>query len=72
MQAVRPTIPWREIAKLRDLLAHHYYRVDAQVIRRTVEAPLEQLTGAVAELLAMDQPGDVDLVGLADLYGQAS
>jgi hypothetical protein len=23
-----PQIPWREIARLRDLLAHHYYRVD--------------------------------------------
>jgi uncharacterized protein with HEPN domain len=52
--ALQPDVPWREIARLRDLLAHHYYRVDAQVIRRTVEAPLDQLTGAVAELLAMD------------------
>ena len=47
-----PQVPWREIAKLRDLLAHHYYRVDAQVIRRTVEAPMEQLTDAVANLIA--------------------
>ena len=52
--ALQPDVPWREIARLRDLLAHHYYRVDAQVIRRTVEAPLDQLTAAVAELLAMD------------------
>jgi len=50
--ASHPQVPWREIAKLRDLLAHHYYRVDAQVIRRTVEAPMEQLTDAVANLIA--------------------
>ena len=50
--ASQPQVPWREIAKLRDLLAHHYYRVDAQVIRRTVEAPMEQLTDAVANLIA--------------------
>lgn len=48
---LQPQVPWREIAKLRDLLAHHYYRVDAQVIRRTVEAPMEQLTDAVAKLI---------------------
>jgi uncharacterized protein with HEPN domain len=56
--ASRPGVPWREIARLRDLLAHHYYRVDAQVIRRTVEAPLDQLTAAVAELLAVRANGD--------------
>ena len=32
-------------ARLRDLLAHHYYRVDALVIRRTVETPLSELRG---------------------------
>lgn len=48
--ALQPQVPWREIAKLRELLAHHYYRVDAQVIRRTVEAPMQQLIDAVANL----------------------
>jgi uncharacterized protein with HEPN domain len=56
--AQEPDVPWREIARLRDLLAHHYYRVDAHVIRRTVEMPLDQLTKAVRELLAMDQAPD--------------
>ena len=56
--ALQPEVPWREIARLRDLLAHHYYRVDAGVIRRTVEAPMDQLTAAVAELLARDQMTD--------------
>ena len=58
--ALQPNVPWREIARLRDLLAHHYYRVDAHVIRRTVEAPLEQLAVAVGELLAIDQPSPDD------------
>ena len=47
--ASQPQVPWRR--KLRDLLAHHYYRVDAEVIRRTVEAPMEQLRDAVAQLI---------------------
>jgi len=49
--ASQPKVPWSEIAKLRDLLAHHYYRVDAQIIRRTVYAPMEQLRDAVAQLI---------------------
>jgi uncharacterized protein with HEPN domain len=35
-----PQVPWGEVARLRDLLAHHYYRVDPQIIRHTVDAPL--------------------------------
>jgi uncharacterized protein with HEPN domain len=58
MLALQQDVPWREIARLRDLLAHHYYRVDAQVIRRTVEAPLDQLTAAVGQILAMDEVTD--------------
>jgi uncharacterized protein with HEPN domain len=53
--ARQPQVPWREIARLRDLLAHHYYRVDAQVIRRTVEAPLDELRNAVTHLMAEAQ-----------------
>jgi len=61
--ARRPLVPWREVARLRDLLAHHYYRVDAQIIRRTVEAPLRELSEAAAQLLAeehsqADKPGE--------------
>ena len=58
--ALQPNVPWREISRLRDLLAHHYYRVDAHLIRQTVEAPLDQLAAAVAELLAIDQPNPDD------------
>lgn len=58
--ALQPQVPWREIAKLRDLLAHHYYRVDAQVIRRTVEAPMEQLRSAVVKLIAADARSPAD------------
>jgi uncharacterized protein with HEPN domain len=50
--ARQPQVPWREIVRLRDLLAHHYYRVDALIIRRTVESPLAELQDAVARLLA--------------------
>jgi uncharacterized protein with HEPN domain len=48
---LEPTVPWREVARLRDLLAHHYYRVDPQIIRRTVDAPLRELQAAARRLL---------------------
>jgi uncharacterized protein with HEPN domain len=46
-----PTVPWREVSRLRDLLAHHCYRVDPQIIRRTVDSPLQDLQGAAQRLL---------------------
>ena len=41
-------------------LAHHYYRVDARVIRRTVEAPMDQLRDAAAKLIAADAGSPAD------------
>jgi uncharacterized protein with HEPN domain len=49
--SLEPKVPWREISRLRDLLAHHYYRVDPQIIRRTVDAPLRDLQTATQRLL---------------------
>jgi uncharacterized protein with HEPN domain len=60
MLALQPNVPWQEIARLRDLLAHHYYRVDAGIIRRTVEAPLDELVAAVGTILAMENESTDD------------
>ena len=57
-----PKVPWREVARLRDLLAHHYHRVDPQIIRRTVDAPLQDLQVAAGRLL--QRPADV--IGAAE------
>ena len=46
-----PNVPWSEIARLRDLIANHYYRVDPQIIRRTVDAPLRDLQVAAGRLM---------------------
>jgi len=48
-----PEMPWREVARLRDLLAHHYYRVDPQIIRRTVDTPLRDIQAAARRLLEL-------------------
>ena len=49
-KARRPEIPWREIAGLRDLLAHEYYQIEIGVIDDIVARDLAPLALAVAAL----------------------
>ncbi len=49
-RALRPKIPWRQIAGLRDLLAHEYFRIDMAEITKIIERDLAPLEQAVAAL----------------------
>ena len=49
-KARQPDIPWREIAGLRDLLAHEYYQIEIDVIDDIVARDLGPLAAAVAKL----------------------
>lgn len=49
-RARRADIPWRQIAGLRDLLTHEYFRVDMREIAKIVERDLGPLSDAVATL----------------------
>ncbi len=44
------SIPWSDIAGMRDLLAHEYFRVDPTIVERTVRKDLPALNRAVARL----------------------
>jgi uncharacterized protein with HEPN domain len=44
------SIRWSDIAGMRDLLAHEYFRVDAAIVERTVRRDLPALDRAVARL----------------------
>jgi uncharacterized protein with HEPN domain len=43
-------VPWRQIARLRDVLAHHYYRVDSSIVDLTVTRPLQVLGEVVGSV----------------------
>jgi uncharacterized protein with HEPN domain len=46
-----PEIPWSDIAGLRDLIAHEYFRIDIHRVLEIVERDLPPLEHAVDELL---------------------
>ncbi len=51
-RAKHPTVPWKSIAGLRDLLAHEYFRTDDRILWNVIEKELDPLKEAVLALLA--------------------
>jgi uncharacterized protein with HEPN domain len=47
-----PDVPWSDIARMRDLIGHHYYKLDPQIVRATIGAPVERLQTACEAILA--------------------
>ena len=56
MRAANPSIPWRQIAGMRDVLIHDYLKVNLSRVWRTVESDLPPLDAAVKRLLQQDSP----------------
>jgi uncharacterized protein with HEPN domain len=44
-------IPWSDIARLRDLLAHRYFDTSHSILRATVDHDLPALNAAILRLL---------------------
>jgi uncharacterized protein with HEPN domain len=53
----QPAIPWRQVARMRDHLAHRYFDTDHGVLQATVDDDLPELERAVQAMLAA-LPGD--------------
>lgn len=51
LTARRPDVPWSDIARMRDLIVHHYYKLDAQIVRATIGQPVASLRDACEALL---------------------
>ena len=47
-----PVIPWKEIMKLRDVIAHHYLKIEVDIVYSTMKEDLPLLQ---ATLLSMKQ-----------------
>lgn len=45
-----PDIPWNDIAKTRDIITHHYHRVDPQIIKKILEEQIPILTKILPKL----------------------
>ena len=52
LRDANPTIPWRQIAGMRDVLIHDYLKVNLARVWRTVAMALPPLRAVVSELLA--------------------
>ena len=49
--ATQPSIPWSEIARMRDHLAHRYFDTSHAILQATVDHDLPDLERAIAVLL---------------------
>lgn len=50
VKARRPEVLWSDIARMRDLIGHHYFRLDAEIVAATIGRPLEALRAACEDL----------------------
>lgn len=50
--ATEPSIPWRDVAGMRDQLAHRYFDTTHAIVQATVDQDLPLLLAAVQRLLA--------------------
>jgi uncharacterized protein with HEPN domain len=47
-----PSVPWKEVTGLRDIIAHHYFDVDAGEIFTVVKTDLPPLSEVIHQMAA--------------------
>ena len=52
LRDAHPEVPWSDIARMRDLIGHHYYKLVPQIDRATIGDPIARLRAACAAILA--------------------
>lgn len=48
----KPDIEWKKIARFRDIIVHHYFNVDLEVIWDILENRIEEIQQAVQEIVS--------------------
>jgi uncharacterized protein with HEPN domain len=48
---VNPTVPWREVMRMRDKIVHHYFRLKLEIIWRTVTEDIPNLHLQINKIL---------------------
>lgn len=54
-----PDIPWRDIMGMRDIIVHHYFEIDADVILATVQDGIPPLLAAIRDMIGEAAAGRV-------------
>lgn len=52
IQSNYPNVPWKEMAGMRDRLIHVYFRVDLNLVWRTIQERLPGVKGQIEEILS--------------------
>lgn len=47
-----PNVPWREIAKMRDKMIHHYFGINLKILWNTASKDLPALKPSIQEIIA--------------------
>jgi uncharacterized protein with HEPN domain len=56
----QPSIPWRQIARMRDHLAHRYFDTAHTILQATVDNDLPELVKAIQAMIAVVDSGPTD------------
>jgi len=51
-----PLIPWEKINGMRNILVHHYFGIDREIVWATVETELPELKSGIADLIKRNKP----------------
>jgi uncharacterized protein with HEPN domain len=56
LRQANPDIPWREIAGMRDFIAHAYFALDIEILWRGIQQDVPRLLNRVREVIAAEEP----------------